>query len=41
MGGPIMTRSYDNTSLAIKVGYYVLAAGATVFLAMLILTAYS
>jgi hypothetical protein len=40
MGGPIMTTGYGNTSLAIKVGYYVLAAGVAVFVGMLILTAY-
>src|ERR1700683_4938949 len=40
MGGPTMTTGYGNTSLAIKVGYYVLAAGVAVFVAMLILTAY-
>jgi hypothetical protein len=40
MGGPTMTTGYGNTSFAIKVGYYVLAAGVAVFVAMLILTAY-
>jgi hypothetical protein len=40
MGGPIMTTGYGNTSLAIKVGYYVLAAGVAVFVGMLIMTAY-
>jgi hypothetical protein len=40
MGGPTMTTGYGNTSLAIKVGYYVLAAGVALFVAMLILTAY-
>jgi hypothetical protein len=39
IGGPFMTTSY-NTGVAIKVGYYVLAAGVAVFVAMLILTAY-
>jgi hypothetical protein len=39
MGGPIMTTGY-HTSLAIKVGYYVLAAGVAVFVGMLLLTAY-
>jgi len=38
-GGPIVTTGY-NTSLAIKVGYYVLAAGVAVFVGMLLLTAY-
>ena len=40
MGGPIMTTGYGNTSLAIKVGYYVLAAGVAIFVAMLILINY-
>jgi hypothetical protein len=40
MGGPTMTTGYGNTSLAIKVGYYVLAAGMAVFVGMLLLTAY-
>jgi hypothetical protein len=40
MRGQIMTTSYGNTSLAIKVGYYVLAAGVVVFVGMLIMTAY-
>jgi len=40
MGGPIMTTDYGNTSLAVKVGFYVLAAGVAVFVAMLIMTAY-
>ena len=35
-----MTTGLGNTSLAIKVGYYVLAAGVAVFVAMLILTVY-
>ena len=41
IGGPVVTTGYANTSLVIKVGYYVLAAGVAVFVAMLILTAYS
>jgi hypothetical protein len=36
-----MTTGYGTASFAIKVGYYALAAGAVVFVAMLILTAYS
>jgi hypothetical protein len=40
MGGPIMTTDYGNTNLAIKVSFYVLAAGVAVFVAMPILTAY-
>ena len=35
-----MATGYGNTSLAIKVGYYVLAAGVAVFVGMLLLTAY-
>ena len=35
-----MATDYGNTSLVIKVGYYVLAAGVAIFVAMLILTAY-
>jgi hypothetical protein len=35
-----MTTGYGNTGLAIKVGYYALAAAAAVFVAMLILTAH-
>jgi hypothetical protein len=40
IGGRIVTTSYGNTSLVIKVGYYVLAAGVAVFIGMLMLTAY-
>ena len=36
-----MTTGYGTTSLAIKVGYWILAAGVVVFVAMLILTRYS
>ena len=36
----MMATGYGNTSLVIKVGYYALAAGVAVFVAMLILTAY-
>jgi hypothetical protein len=35
-----MKTVYGTVSLAIKVGYYVLAAGVVVFVAMLILTLY-
>ena len=35
-----MTTDYGNTNLAIKVSFYVLAAGVAVFVAMPILTAY-
>ena len=35
-----MATGYGNTSLVIKVGYYVLAAGMAVFVGMLLLTAY-
>ena len=34
-----MTTGYGTTGFAIKVGYYVLAAGVVLFVAMLILTA--
>jgi hypothetical protein len=33
-----MTTGYGTASFAIKVGYYILAAGVAVFVAMLILT---
>lgn len=35
-----MTTGYGATSFAIKVGYYILAAGVAVFVAMLFLTLY-
>ncbi len=35
-----MTTGYGTTSFAIKIGYYILAAGVAVFVAMLILTLY-
>jgi hypothetical protein len=35
-----VTTGYGNTALVIKVGYYLLAAGVVVFVAMLALTAY-
>jgi hypothetical protein len=36
--GVIMTTGYGTANFAIKVGYYILAAGVAVFVAMLILT---
>ena len=38
--GAIMTTGYGTASLAIKVGYYVLATGVVVFVAMLTFTLY-
>jgi hypothetical protein len=38
--GLIMTTNHGTANFAIKVGYYVLAAGVVVFVAMLVLTVY-